>query len=246
MTHTTIIDRVRNYNGENPFVLKIKESLKKWGSLNGKQLEAVEKALNSKSNVVSPDSLTPEMKTIFDYQGPSEFVLDIKKKLQTYGTLTHKQVEAANRQIQKDQNKEKTIQVKWPTPGETIKIGRTVGQRLKEQYGLKFNPILLDITKILAISPKAIKFSGKMTVKRGDVCMCCAKTLTDEFSMATHMGKICAKHMGVEYIKDVSEVEKFRNEYLKRVEEIGEMEFWVPKAKIEKWEGKMRRVLQAI
>jgi hypothetical protein len=60
------------------------------------------------------------------------------------------------------------------------------------------------------------------------------------------MGKICAKHMGVEYITDHSQADRFREEYLKRVEEIGEMEFWVPKSKIKKWEGKMSRVLQVV
>jgi hypothetical protein len=102
----------------------------------------------------------------------------------------------------------------------------------------------LDITKVLAVSPKAVKFSGKMTIKRGDVCLCCAKTLTDEFSMLTKMGKTCAKHMGVEYITDKSQANRFREEYLKRVEEIGEMEFWVPKSKIVKWEGENDILLQ--
>ena len=130
--------------------------------------------------------------------------------------------------------------------GETIKVGRSIGQNMKEQYGLKFNPILLDITKVLAVSPKAVKFAGKMTVKRGDVCVCCAKTLTDEFSMLTKMGKTCAKHVGVEYITDSSQAERFRNEYLTKVEEIGEMEFWVPKSRIIKWEGKTEIILKMI
>jgi len=131
-----------------------------------------------------------------------------------------------------------------PVEGDSIKVGRMVGQKLKETYGLKFNPTILDITKVLAVSPKAVKFSGKMTVKRGDICVCCAKTLTDEFSMLTKMGKTCAKHMGVEYITDKSQAERFRNEYLQRVEEIGEMEFWVPKSKIKKWEGENDILLQ--
>jgi hypothetical protein len=85
-----------------------------------------------------------------------------------------------------------------------------------------------------------------MTVKRGNVCMCCGRTLTDEFSMLTKMGKICAEHMGVEYITDSSQVERFREEYLKRVEEIGEMEFWVPKSQIKKWNGMMSTILKAM
>jgi hypothetical protein len=140
-------------------------------------------------------------------------------------------------QIQKEEDKEKTLRINWGTPGETIKLGRKKGMELKEKYGLKFNPILIDITALKAVSPKAVQFEGKLTIKRGDVCTCCMKTLTDEFSMLTGMGKICAKHVGVEYITDKSQAQRFREEYLKRVDEIGEMEFWVPKSQIKKWDG---------
>ncbi len=77
----------------------------------------------------------------------------------------------------------------WPTEGETIKITRKVGEELKKTYGLQFNPILLDITRLKAVSPKAVQFAGKMTIKRGKVCTCCGRTLTDEFSMLTGIGK---------------------------------------------------------
>ena len=134
----------------------------------------------------------------------------------------------------------------WPTIGETIKLGRKVGMQLKEKYSLQFNPILIDITSLKAVSPKAVLFTGKMTVKRGKVCTCCMKTLTDEFSMLTGMGKICAGHMRVEYITDASQVDRFREDYLKRVEEIGEMEFWVPKSQIKKWDGATEAFLRTI
>ena len=72
------------------------------------------------------------------------------------------------------------------------------------------------------------------------------KDLTDEFSMLTGMGKTCAKHMRVPYVKDASEAARFREDYLKRVDEIGEMEFWVPKNQIKKWESVMSRAVQSI
>jgi hypothetical protein len=72
------------------------------------------------------------------------------------------------------------------------------------------------------------------------------KDLTDEFSMLTGMGKICARHMRVPYIKDASEVTRFREDYLKRVEEIGEMEFWVPKNQIKKWTGMTEAILRSM
>jgi hypothetical protein len=158
--------------------------------------------------------------------------------------LSDKQVTAALNQIQKEETKAATKQMNIPAEGDTIQVGRRIGQEMKETYGLEFNPTILDITKVLAISPKAVKFAGKMTVKRCKVCMCCAKSLTDEFSMLTQMGKTCAKHMKVEYIKDKSQADRFRQEYLKRVEEIGELIFWVPKSQLKNWEGNSSFLLE--
>jgi len=228
--------QVKNYKGSNSFIIKMKDAISKYGSLTVNQKSAVEKIFKKIEEVKNVE-FTPEMKEILSYDGPSTFVNDLKSKLNLYGKLSEKQIQAGLNQIQKEKNQKETIQMNIPVEGDSIKVGRVVGQKLKDTYGLKFNPTILDITKVLAVSPKAVKFSGKMTIKRGDVCLCCAKTLTDEFSMLTKMGKTCAKHMGVEYITDSSQAERFRNEYLAKVEEIGEMEFWVPKSKIVKWEG---------
>lgn len=248
MTTTTISvqDRVRNYQGQNSFILKMKETLKKWNGLTVKQAEAAERALNSETKVVDMENLPEDIKRIVDYKGENTFVKDILSKFQKYGTLTSKQIDVAVKQIQKEEDKEKTIRMNWPCVGETIKLGRKIGIQLKEKYGLKFNPILIDITALKAVSPKAVQFQGKLTIKRGKVCTCCMKTLTDEFSMLTNMGKICAGHMGIEYITDASQAERFREEYLKMVEEIGTFEFWVPKSQIKKWDGNTQSVLQMI
>ena len=179
----------------------------------------------------------PELKKVVEYAGNNKFVKEIAEKYQKWGSLTDKQITVAVAQVEKEEEQNRVVKLRMPTPGETILIGRHIGQKLKETYGLEFNPTLIDITKLLGMSAKAVKFSGKMTIKRGNICMCCGRELTDEFSMLTKMGKTCARHMRVEYIKDKSEVERFRNDYLKRVEEIGEMEFWVPKSQIKKWDG---------
>jgi hypothetical protein len=230
------ITQVQNYQGSNSFVIKMKDTIKKYGTLTPKQAVAVEKILSAAAEAKQVE-LSDDMKKIQSYDGPSDFVNDIKSKLEKFGKLSDKQVSAALNQIQKEETKNATRKMNLALDGDTIIVGRSIGQKMKETYGLKFNPTLLDLTKVLAISPKAIKLAGKMTIKRGDVCVCCGRTLTDEFSMLTKMGKTCAGHMGVEYITDKSEAERFRNEYLKRVEEIGEMEFWVPKRQIKMWEG---------
>ena len=231
-----ITTQVKNYNGHNTFILKMKESLKKYKSLTPNQKSAVEKIFKNVAEVKKVE-MTENQKKIMGYQGTNSFVNEIKSKLNEFGKLTEKQEAAAISQIQKEETKEATVHMNIPAIGDTIKIGRKSGQSLKEAYGLKFNPILLDVTKVLAISPKAVKFAAKLTIKRGSVCTCCMKTLTDEFSMLTGLGKICASHVGVPYITDASQAKQFREEYMKRVEEIGEMEFWVPKSQIKTWEG---------
>lgn len=237
------ITQVQNYQGSNSFILKMKEAISKYGFLTAKQAAAVSKILNAPVEAKQVE-LTEDMKKIQAYTGENSFVKEIQSKLEKYGKLSDKQVSAALNQIQKEETKSKTKMMNIPAEGDTIQVGRKIGQQLKETYGLQFNPTILDITKVLGISPKAVKFSGKMTVKRAKVCVCCAKTLTDEFSMLTTMGKTCAKHMGVEYIKDKSQADRFREDYLKRVEEIGTMEFWVPKSQLKNWEGHSNFLLE--
>jgi hypothetical protein len=239
------ITLVQNYQGSNSFILKMKEAISKYGSLTANQSAAVDKILNSPVEVKQVE-LTEDMKKIQAYVGENSFVKEIQSKLEKYGKLSDKQVSAAMGQIQKEKNKAATKKMNIPAEGDTIQVGRKIGQQMKDTYGLQFNPTILDITKVLAISPKAVKFAGKMTVKRAKVCVCCAKTLTDEFSMLTTMGKTCAKHMRVEYIKDRSQTDRFREDYLKRVEEIGTMEFWVPKSQLKNWEGDTNFLLEIL
>jgi hypothetical protein len=245
-TQVSVQDKVRNYQGQNRFLRNLKDSLKKWGGLTPNQLAAADKALNAEVKTIDMNNLPEGVKRIMDYKGENNFIKDIAAKFQKWGTLSTKQISVAVAAIQKEEDKEKTVRMNWPTEGETIKLGRRKGMELKEKYGLKFNPILIDITRVKAVSPKAVQFTGKMTIKRGDVCTCCLKTLTDEFSMLTGFGKICAKHIGVEYITDKSQAQRFREEYLKRVEEIGEMEFWVPKSQIKKWDGVTASIVETI
>ena len=236
---------VQNYQGTNSFIMKMKDAISKYGSLTANQAAAVEKILNAPVEAKQVE-LTEDMKKIQAYTGENSFVKEIQSKLEKYGKLSDKQVSAAMGQIQKEETKAQTKKMNIPAEGDTIQVGRKIGQQMKETYGLQFNPTILDITKVLGISPKAVKFAGKMTVKRAKVCVCCAKTLTDEFSMLTTMGKTCAKHMGVEYIKDKSQADRFREDYLKKVEEIGVMEFWVPKSQLKNWEGNTNFLLEIL
>jgi hypothetical protein len=80
----------------------------------------------------------------------------------------------------------------------------------------------------------------------GSTCVICNKSLTDPFSMATKMGKTCAKNVDIPYIKDLSETETFIENYKKRIEELGEMELFIPRSQIRQWEGKTSGMLLMI
>ena len=245
MTTTSTIQNVKNYKGQNQFIMKMKDVIAKYGQLTSAQNAAVEKIFNSPVEAKQVE-VTEDMKKIQSYTGENNFVKDIQSKLEKYGKLTDKQVSAAVAQIVKEENKNKTISMNWPTEGESIILARKIGQQLKETYGLEFNPVLIDITRLLGVSPKSVKFAGKMTIKRGKVCLCCMRDLTDEYSMITNLGKTCAKHMKVPYIKDASEATRFREDYLKRIQEIGEMTFTIPKNQIKKWTGMTESILRTI
>ena len=239
------ITKVQNYKGNNSFIIKMKDAIQKYNNLTPKQIEAVNKILPD----VMPDveTLPENFKMIAKYDGRNSFVLSMKDNLMTYGKLTEKQTEAAIKQINKEKNTgDQLKRIKLPVKGDTLIVGRNIGQKLKEKYNLNFNPILLDVIEITGINEKVFRVNAKMTIKRGDICMCCGRTLTDEFSMLTKLGATCARHMGITYIKDASEAERLREDYLKKVEEIGIMEVVVPIRQIKIWEGKGGYILESL
>ncbi len=152
------ITQVQNYQGSNSFIIKMKDAIKKYGSLTSKQAAAVEKILNAAVEAKQVE-LSDDMKKIQSYTGENSFVKEIQSKLEKYGKLSDKQVSAALGQIQKEETKAVTKKMNIPAEGDTIQVGRRIGQQMKETYGLEFNPTILDITKVMAISPKAVKFS---------------------------------------------------------------------------------------
>jgi hypothetical protein len=96
-------------------------------------------------------------------------------------------------------------------------------------------PILVDLVGTTHISAKAVRVRAKLTKENGDVCRCCGAELTDEFSILTGMGPICAKNLRLKYIKDKVEAARFHEELALRIEEIGEFEFWLPKSQIKEY-----------
>jgi hypothetical protein len=73
-------DKVRNYQGQNSFILNLKQSLQKWGGLTEKQILAADKCLNSEVKKIYMENLPEDIKRIVDYKGENPFVKDIASK----------------------------------------------------------------------------------------------------------------------------------------------------------------------
>ena len=63
-------------------------------------------------------------------------------------------------------------------------------------------------------------------------CRCCGKDLTDWRSQATGVGPVCSKHLKIPYVKNVEDVAVFKKMLKLKIEEIGDLTFWVPKSQI--------------
>ena len=105
---------------------------------------------------------TTTIEKVQNYTGKNSFVNKMKDTIKKYGRLTPKQEETVIGIFQKEEN-QRTLEMNWPCEGETLIIRRKIGQELKENYGLEFNPVLIDITRLLAVSPKTIKLAEAKT-----------------------------------------------------------------------------------
>jgi hypothetical protein len=233
-----VIEKVKSYNGQDSFLKSLSHNLHKYGRLTEKQVNLASRILMSeeKTKDISMDELPEDIKKIMMYEGPNDFVQNIKEQYIKWRSLTEKQVSSAIRQIEKEGNP--VIDFVFPLNNESIALKRGIALKIKKEYGFQFMPILVDVVKTTKLSKKAIKIVAKLTKQNGDVCRCCGATLTDHFSMITGIGPICSKNLGVKYIKSSEELKRFEQELSDKIDEIGEFEFWLPKSQIKEYIGK--------
>ena len=239
VTGINIEEKVRNYQGTSKFIKALRPSLAKWGRLTPKQYAAAEKVIlnEERQKEINVEELPTELRAIVEYTGESTFVNDLKMKYKKYRKLTDKQVSAGYKAIDREIQKSSQKEVNLKIVGNTIKLGRKIALGIKKNYNLDFHPILVDITEVLVMSDRAFKFKAKLTKENGGICRCCGRTLTDEMSQVTGIGPVCAKHVGIEHPKTKDDVVKFKEDMSKKIDEIGEFEFWIPKRAIVEWKG---------
>jgi len=177
------------------------------------------------------EKLTVEQ-NVKEYKGNNNFILSLQNGLNKYGSLTTKQIEAASNffskfiKQEKKESSEKEINV-------NLKVSKFIAKRIAKENNLEFNPFLVTISKVLKETQKAYQVVGRMNTSDVSSCRCCGKDLTDWRSQATGVGPVCSKALNIPYVKNKEDVEVFKKMLKLKIEEIGDLTFWIPKSQIQ-------------
>jgi len=239
VTGINITEKVRDYKGNNSFIKNLKPGLSKYGRLTPKQFAAAEKIILNevRSSEVKVEDLPQSIQDIVNYGGELKFVKDIQSKYNKYRRLTEKQVSAATKAISREKAKKSQKEINVDIVGNTIKLGRNIALDIKDTYNLEFQPILVDVTKVMTVSEKAVKIQAKLTKENGGICRCCGRTLTDDMSKMTGIGPVCSRNVGVKHPTSREDLPKYQQMISDKIDEIGTFEFWIPKRGIVEWNG---------
>jgi len=166
-----------------------------------------------------------------EYQGNNNFILSLKLGLNKYGSLTPKQISAADNFFSKFEKPiNQVLEVK--DVNINIKVTKFIAKRIADENKLEFRPFLVTISKVLKTTNKAYQVVGRMNTSDVTSCRCCGLDLTDWKSQATGVGPICAKKLGIPYVKNQEDVLVFKKLLKLKIDEIGDLTFWVPKSQI--------------
>lgn len=187
---------------------------------------------------ISPEQKQAAILMLKEYQGGNGFMNSVKSALNKYGDLTEKQAIATHNFFVREGEKQKRQREGLPV-GDFIELLSPVFVEIKGGFVHSLSEKLemgnvksyaWVVHEISRITKKAILVRAKIAGSEYSLhyCRICGRKLTDQFSQATGMGKVCAGHMEIPYIKDLSEVAEFKLAMDRRIQEIGMKEFWLP------------------
>lgn len=129
----------------------------------------------------------------------------------------------------------KEIEIRVPLQNESVKLKRKVAFQIRESLGLKFHPLLVDLISTTHMTTDAVRVRAKLTEQNGKCCRLCNRTLKTDLSMMAGIGSTCAGHLGSKFPVSYEEMDAFRADINKKVQDLGEFEFWLPKSQIKEY-----------
>ena len=177
-----------------------------------------------------------------DYTGDNGFLKSVLNGYNRWGRLSPKQVEAVRKFFTPKAPKGVIKPIKIDVD---LILKRYVARGISEEYDLgKITPITVTVSEINALTVKAVRVKGKMTFTDVGCCRCCGRDLTDWISKASGIGPTCAKYMGIKRPTTKTEIVEFNKNLKEKIDEIGEFQFWIPKAHIKNAMGSLKYLLE--
>jgi hypothetical protein len=167
------------------------------------------------------------LEMVKNYKGENNFINSLQNGFKKYGKLTEKQLSAAKNFFSKNEIVQDVKNVNVD-----IKVKKFIAKKIKQENNLDFAPFMLTISKVLKETNKAYQVVGKMTTSDVTSCRCCGRDLTDWRSQATGVGPICSKSLNIPYVKDKTDVEVYKKLLKIKIEQIGDLTFWLAKSQI--------------
>lgn len=200
--------RLRTYNGENRFVNSVKSYLEGKGFITERQLQAVTNFFSTEKTGIPQQLAIPELNVPVSL--PTNFSQNISQN--NFANITLKN----------------TVLIKL----KGLRFVKSLCEKMKIGNIKSYAWVVKEVT---GQTPRAIRVKAVIPDNNYTLNFCrnCGRRLTDDFSIATGMGKVCANYYGIPYIKDISQALKFKDKVDELIKTIGVQEFWLPKSRIE-------------
>jgi uncharacterized ferredoxin-like protein len=164
-----------------------------------------------------------------NYNGNFDFLLSLKSQLQAKGSLSDRQLDAAERcrlrEIERSAPKAKTFSI---APGMVLEVKKSFAKKIAQMNGSSRVFFNLEVREVKAETAKAFLIKTKASGKVCGQCCMCGRALTDPQSILSGIGPVCADNYGIPY----GSVEMTKEALESIATQEMEIETWIPKSTI--------------
>lgn len=215
-----------NHSDTNSLVRQVKSAKSKYDSMKREAAKAKKLEKEKLENLEISKKEFPEVIDFLEknFSG-NGFYNSLYNQLNTYGTLSERQVECIKNAIEKAGQPvaplaEKEYSLK---SGQTIIVSKFIARILGAEFGLNRPHFALEVVKVTNESAKSYEGIFKISAVRTVHCCVCGITLSNPASIAAGIGPICASKYEVSSVEELSEKFTSITTELKR---------WIPKSQI--------------
>jgi hypothetical protein len=170
-------------------------------------------------------------KQILNYKGPNKFMNSLRRQLTVKGTLSNKQVAAAESFFNVAKVKAEVAPRFTYKKGDEITVRKGFAQGKAKKLNLQYFFRNLIIDEVLCETPKAVHVKVRFNDKVTTCCHMCGLGLDTEISKATGVGPVCAKKLGFKRVS-MADAGAILAKVTEEARNAGIIELWLPKSQI--------------